>query len=264
MTDTIALPTAEQARALTDRIKVAVEGTWQLIREAYTTRTWAVLGYESWDAYCAEEFPTTHLKLPREERPEAVASLREAGLSIPAIASATGLGVGTVHRALGSAFPNGKVGQPETITGTNGKTYAATRPAPEPNTWVEPQADDYEDDEPEPVIAELVDEPTAPEPAKAKRRPLPEAFTEASRDLTRAAERLHRLTEDDRFTRNRDQTHHQMPELLGALDHATRLVQAMNLPDAQTSEEARRWWAASLNTLSDALRDVANSIEKEL
>ena len=261
MTDTIALPTAEQARALTDRIKVAVEGTWQLIREAYASRAWAVLGYATWDTYCDAEFGQTRLQLPREERQEVVASLRQSGMSYPAIAAATGVSVGTAH-ADAKAFSSESL--PNRTQGTDGKTYAASRPAPGPNTWVEPQADDYEDDEPEPVIAELVDEPAMPEPAKAKRRPLPEAFTEASRDLTRAAERLHRLTEDDRFTRNRDQTHHQVPELLGALDHATRLVQAMKLPDAQASEEARRWWAASLNTLSDALRDVANSIEKEL
>lgn len=113
------------------------------------------------------------------------------------------------------------------------------------------------------VDAELVDEPARPEPPKQKRRPLPEAFTDAGRDLTRAAERLARLTEDDRFARNRETTHHQVPELLGALEHTTRLVQAMNLHTAGASEEARRWWATSLHTISDALRDVANSIEKE-
>lgn len=114
------------------------------------------------------------------------------------------------------------------------------------------------------VDAELVDEPAQPEPPKQKRRPLPEAFTDAGRDLTRAAERLARLTEDDRFARNRETTHHQVPELLGALEHTTRLVQAMNLPTAGASEEARRWWATSLHKISDALTDVANSLEKEL
>lgn len=100
-------------------------------------------------------------------------------------------------------------------------------------------------------------------PPKQKRRPLPEAFTEAGRDLARAAERLDRLTQDDRFTKNRDTTHHQLPELLGALDHTTRLIQAMRLDQAQTNEEARRWWATSLHKISDALADVANSLEQE-
>lgn len=113
------------------------------------------------------------------------------------------------------------------------------------------------------VDAELVDEPSRPGPPRVKRRPLPEAFNDAGRDLTRAAERLARLTEDDRFAKNRENTHHQVPELLGALEHTTRLVQAMGLPAAEASEEARRWWATSLHKISDALADVANSIEQE-
>ncbi|MEV8523207.1 hypothetical protein AB0451_03465 [Streptomyces sp. NPDC052000] len=113
------------------------------------------------------------------------------------------------------------------------------------------------------VDAELVDEPARPEPPKAKRRPLPEAFTDAGRDLTRAAEKLARLTEDDRFARNRENTHHQVPELLGALEHTVRLVTAMNLPAAEASEEARRWWATSLHKISEALTGIANSLEQE-
>jgi hypothetical protein len=72
-----------------------------------------------------------------------------------------------------------------------------------------------------------------------------------------------RLTEDDRFTRNRDHTHHQVPDLLGALENTAQLVTAMRLNDTEASEEARRWWATSLNTISDTLRDVAHSIQKE-
>jgi hypothetical protein len=37
----------------------------------------------------------------------------------------------------------------------------------------------------------------------------------------------------------------------------------MHLDQAQTSEEARRWWATSLHKISDALTDVANSLEQE-
>src|SRR5690625_5120493 len=80
----------DYARQLTDRIRVAVEGTWQLIVEAYQSRAWAALGYSSWDDYCTREFGTSRLKLPREERTEQVSSLRAAGLSLRAIQSATG------------------------------------------------------------------------------------------------------------------------------------------------------------------------------
>lgn len=141
------------------------------------------------------------------------------------------------------------------------ETYAAVRPAPQPDPfdgsdWLEP------DDTAIPGQSHVLDhtglETVAP--TVTRRRPLPEAFADAGRDLTRAAEKLTRLTEDDRFGRNRDQTHHQMPELLGALEHTARLITAMNLPAADASEEARRWWATSLHKISDALTDVANTL----
>lgn len=248
----VVLPTEQEARALTDRIKVAVEGTWLLIQEAYTSRAWAALGYETWDVYCSAEFGTARLRLPREERQEVVASLRESGMSLRAISSATGVSPATAMR-------DSRVSDetPAVILGMDGGTYAATRPAPEQtddalldgNDWVQPAGAGFE--------------AAVTPPPKPKRRPLPEALTDAGRDLARTAERLVRLTEDDRFPRNRDTTHHQMPELLGALDNTTRLIQAMHLDQAQTSEEARRWWATSLHNISDALTDVANSLEQE-
>ena len=236
----IALPTQEQARALTDRIRVAVEGTWHLITEAYTTRAWAVLGYATWDAYCAAEFGNTRLRLPLEERQEVVASLRDSGLSVRAIASATGVGYGTVTRDLAVTDPNGSVAP---ITGVNGKTYTVTR-------------------EPGLIDAETADESARPEPPVARRRPLPEAFTDAGRDLNRAAERLTRLTEDDRFRAHRETTHRQVPELLGALERTTRLLQAMDLPATGATAQARHWWAAGLNKIANALADIANALEQ--
>lgn len=246
----MALPSLEQARALTDRIKIAVEGTWQLIREAYTSRSWAVLGYDTWDAYCTAEFGETRLRLPREERQEVVASLRENGLSTRAIAAATGMDQKTVRNDLAVAGEDFS----SPVLGADGKTYAASRQQPEPDLlaggdWVQPAGPGFE--------AAVTVSP------KPKRRPLPEAFTDAGRDLTRAAERLARLSEDDRFAKNRETTHHQVPELLGALDHTVRLVQAMDLPAAGANEEARRWWATSLRNLSETLTGIANSLEQE-
>lgn len=256
----LVLPSLEEARQLTARIKVAVEGTWLLIQEAYTSRTWAVLGYDSWDAYCAKEFGSTRLRLPREERQEVVASLRESGLSVRAIASATGTSVGTVATELSRCSELNT----SAIQGSDGKTYAATRTATEPtpfdgSDWLEPDDDTIPGQSH--VLAHTALETVTP--AVTRRRPLPEAFADAGRDLNRAAEKLSRLTEDDRFTRNRDATHHQVPELIQALENTTRLIAAMNLPAAEANEEARRWWATSLHKISDALTDVANSIQKE-
>src|SRR5690606_22189968 len=135
-----------------------VESTWQLIQEAYLTRAWAALGYNSWDAYCAAEFGTSRIPLPREERREIVTSLREAGLSTRAIASATGVDHSTVSRdiASGVAAPQGNA-TPATrnVVGRDGKQYAPSpRPrVPEPGIW-----DASPPPEPEP-------RPAAPKPA---------------------------------------------------------------------------------------------------
>jgi len=100
---------AAEARRLTDDIKGFVTFTWDLVQEAYVGRAWVALGYSSWDDYCELEFGTSRLRLPREERSEVVASLHEAGLSVRAIAAATGSSKSTVAREL-SPVPNGTPG----------------------------------------------------------------------------------------------------------------------------------------------------------
>ncbi|MET9150001.1 DUF5131 family protein [Streptomyces griseoflavus] len=138
----------DEARTLTDRIKIAVEGTWQLIREAYTSRAWAALGYETWDAYCAAEFGSARLALPREERREVVASLAESGLSVRAIAAVTATPRETVRRDLTSGDPIPKEnGSPATrsVIGVDGKAYTQSAVTPQSDDdlfagedWVQP------------------------------------------------------------------------------------------------------------------------------
>lgn len=123
---------AGAARALTDRIKIGVEAVWALVTQAYTERAWSALGYRSWDDYCTREFGTSRIRLPREERAEVVASLRESGLSLRAIAAATGYSEPTVRRELAGAS-NDAPDAPSLITGTDGKSYPPKpQPAPKP------------------------------------------------------------------------------------------------------------------------------------
>lgn len=134
MSDTPEPISASHARALTERIKHAVENTWQLIKQAYETRAWEALGYESWDAYCSTEFSAARLRLPREERPDIVGSLREAGLSTRAIGAALGIDHTTVVRDIATGGANAPGDAPPTqIVGTDGKTYPATNTPPEDN-----------------------------------------------------------------------------------------------------------------------------------
>ncbi len=116
-------PTADEARALTEKITSALEVAWDLVERAYNQRVWVALGYTSWDSYCASEFGAARLRVPREEQSDVVASLRQAGLSTRGIAAATGMSKSSVSRAL-PGVPNGA---PETqtppVTGTDGKKY---------------------------------------------------------------------------------------------------------------------------------------------
>lgn len=105
---------AKNARLLTDEIKKLVEVLWELVVAAYHGRAWVALGYESWDAYCDNEIQSTRLRLPREERAEVVASLKDSGLSIRAIAAATGASRNTVRCDLrGSQAAAGQTDPPQ-------------------------------------------------------------------------------------------------------------------------------------------------------
>lgn len=216
------------ARELTDRIKVGVDAIWDLIKQAYTSRAWSVLGYSSWDDYCTREFGTSRIRLPREERQEVVASMREIGMSTRAIASATGDSVGTVHaESRRCSELNTSHEAPAPITGTDGKTYAVRHNAvveakDELSAIdIETSPDEYRDKFSDLVDAEgarreiapgfTADEldalniTPAPEPSAPRRRPITESFDSATYELKRAVERVARLAEDDRLEKNKDQ-----------------------------------------------------------
>lgn len=176
---------ADEARQMTDQIKVAVETSWHLIVRAYQTGAHIALGYKSWDDYTTREFGTARLRLPREDRNEVVGSLRDAGLSIRAIASVTGDSTDTVRKAINAGVrnltpakslerttvtPNFKAG---TVKGTDGKTYPSK-----------------------------VDKPKA---TPSRRGSLVDSAQGLGVDLRRITDRLGRLRDDDRLTANKQQ-----------------------------------------------------------
>lgn len=261
MTTVVRRLTAEEARALTDEIQQSAERTYALLLRAHEGEAWSALGYGSWRDYATTEFNMS------QSRAYQLLDQARVVRSIEAASDSTNVELPNEAQAR----ELGRVPEPEraevwrqTLDRTEGnptaaavrETYEAPRPAPDPNVWIEPGADEV-------VDAELVDEPAHPEPPKAKRRPLPEAFADATHDFVRIAELLDRLHKDDRFTRNRHQTHHRASDIVRALVSVAELTADMDLPSAEASEEARRWWATSLNKISDALRDVAHSIEQE-
>lgn len=128
------------ARELTERIKSSAEGLFDLAVEAYHRQVWIALGYESWDDYLTGELGNVRLKLPREDRAEQVASLRERGLSLRAIASVTGSDKNTVMNDLRQVSET-HTPDPKPVTGRDGKTYTRkpkpSQPKPKPPVDVE-------------------------------------------------------------------------------------------------------------------------------
>jgi hypothetical protein len=92
--------------------------------EIHAERQWLALGYDTWDALCADHFDGHRIALPAADRREAVAGLRSAGLSTRAIASVVGASRETVRRDLDSGDTNVS---PVPVSGLDGKTYPPAR-----------------------------------------------------------------------------------------------------------------------------------------
>lgn len=101
----------------------------QDIADAFAGRDWIALGYEAWAAYVEGEFGEQLAQLGRGERQQAVSDLRGQGMSTRQIATATGISDMQVRRDLTQVRPDVA---PAAVTGSDGKTYAATRPEPKP------------------------------------------------------------------------------------------------------------------------------------
>lgn len=180
--------TVEEAQQLTQQLLRSLTDSWHLLREAYTRQAWRVLGYQTWDDYCTEELSTKTFRLAPEWRQRVVAQLSS---GVDAMS----------NRAIGSAL------------GVHHSTVAADRQATGGNPPVA-GAQNYAPDEI--VDAEIVDDTpsrrlgadgklrTVPTP-QPKRRPLIDDCTKAADDILKAAQRLARLTTDDRFPRNAEQ-----------------------------------------------------------
>lgn len=106
----------EQARECVQQIRETAAQTWEWVTRAYLGRAWLALGYASWDAMCDGELGGMRLRLPRETRRDAVASLRESGMSTRAIGSALGVSDHTVRQDAGAR-------NHAPVTGRDGKTY---------------------------------------------------------------------------------------------------------------------------------------------
>lgn len=229
------LLTAAAARELTDDIRRDLSVTYSKITAAFAGRAWEALGYVSWHSYCAGEFAEARmLRMDPVQRAEISVDMRQSGMSTRAIGSALGIGKSTVDRDIASV-PDG-TDEPATVISLDGRGRPATQPsriaAPvdhvrakadaaiiatfdpepgtdEPNPLTDPLDADADDEPVEAVQARFDAGPhvvsAPPAPGQPNRKPLVDTWRIAVIEAERIAERIGRLTDDDRFTRNAEQ-----------------------------------------------------------
>jgi len=232
--------TERQAQELTAKIFARLDECWEWIKAAYLGRAHVAMGYESWDEYCKAEFQGAHLRLPKEKRREAVASLTDAGLSTRAIASATGISEGTVRNDLKDSGAQNYAGDKK-IQGIDGKEYS--KPKPKPTGAVVTPILTPPAPEPEIIDAEVVDEmpaiAAAPEPPKKdqRRSSIMDTADQLGWDARKLGDRLKKLRCDDRFTSNKSEI---AVIIRGHLEHLeSQLFDLMfKLPHTKTDEAA--------------------------
>jgi DNA-binding NarL/FixJ family response regulator len=175
--------TADEARHLTEQIRVRLDFLLPLVKQAFEGRADRALGYESWQAYCTAELGD--VRVPLGDRPAMVAELRNAGMSTRAIGAALGISKDTAARDLASVSSETDE-QPARIASLDGRERPATRPTPTPGpagAAHRPPADPGEAPEPVetpstaptgsgPTPAPVVDDSTAA-PAAPPREPDP-------------------------------------------------------------------------------------------
>lgn len=212
---TIVLLSSGEAQRLTQRIKLTAgsirDGLFKLrnlVDEAKASNAWQVLGYPSWTAYLADALGSEPMRLSREDRQELVEYLSGEGMSTRAIAPIVGVHHDTVATDLKAG-----VGNPTPVP----DSVAASVEPEAPGVAAEPITVDTTTGEviEAPVtVTETVKTvtgldgktyPAAPTTSKPKRRALPDVARDAGWDLRKAVERLERIREDDRFSRNQDE-----------------------------------------------------------
>jgi hypothetical protein len=116
----------DEARQLTEEIRTVGDQHWELIKRAYQGRAWLALGYETWDDYVEAQFSSNHYRVPREEQQSVVLSLRQAGMSLRAIADVAGVGKDTVRREIErAAGANETPAPPAKVRGKDGRSHPA-------------------------------------------------------------------------------------------------------------------------------------------
>lgn len=167
----------KRLRLMAGSAREGMEKVGRLLDEAKAGRVHEVLGYPSWPAYVADALGGT-LHLSRDARQAMVALMSSEGMSLRAIATATGVSKDTVCRDLAQvSHDETPAGQPQpsatpgTVTGLDGKAHPRHRPAPTPTN--------------------------ASKPRRPPRKPIGATFSVAHQDMEKAVAKLRQIADDE-------------------------------------------------------------------
>lgn len=176
---------AERIRLTATSFMEARDKMSSLLVEAQREGDHETMGYRSWPEYIAALFSDTPLmRLSRDERKVIVADLAEQGMSSRAIAPVVGASKSTVAADIESV--QDRTDAPRTVKSIDGieRTFQP-RPATTPTTADHDTGENADD-------------------RKPKAEAITAQFNSAVVDLNRLMDRLHRITEQDAYTRNAD------------------------------------------------------------
>lgn len=212
--------TEEDARRHMTRIRLTagivrenLPRLWNLIEEARNNSDDRILGYTSWTAYVSDAFSDEPMRLPRDERQQLVAMLAGEGMSTRAIAPIVGASRETVAADLRGGRNLPPV-EPEGVQDSPPHTDVPDLPV-NPQTGEVYEAGDADHGSPEvPVTVTETHsvkrvtgldgkEYTKAPPKEPRRTSLIDDARNAGWQLRKAVERLERIHQDDRFTKNK-------------------------------------------------------------
>lgn len=186
----------ERLRLLAGTVRDGIDQIGALVTEAKESNDHEALGYASWTAYLADTLGAEAMRLDRAERREVVALLAGEGMSSRAIAPIVGVTDRAVRKDIaevGTVFPPAPPVEAPTRAPGGGHLGHAGEPTPPFVTGLDGKA--YSRPEPRETS----------KPRQPPRRALTDQFFDAAYDLGRAVEKVHRLTEDDRWSNNKAQ-----------------------------------------------------------
>lgn len=205
------------ARKITERLRLQATNYQEAREKVISTLTEArdggaadLLGYASWPAYIADVFSEEPLRLEADLRKPIAKELSEEGMSTRAIGKVLGVTPMQVSRDIHSGVTNVTPEDWTPFKAPEGFKRVEVRREVIPSTPEDPGGEvsiytELVPDVPSKITGLDGKHYTRPEPKKPQRRALTEVARDAGWDARKAIEKIERVWEDDRFSRNKEE-----------------------------------------------------------